>query len=119
MAKLEGPDADIEISLKDYGIAWEIGETDTRFYYGIAYDGEEYITFDWADLENDLDVLKEYDWVEFEEIMSFVGMELTEWEKTPLVYKIRDLMGYYGTENIFGSTYTDPMTYKEITKEKI
>jgi hypothetical protein len=30
MAELEGPDASIEISLKEYGIAWKIEETETR-----------------------------------------------------------------------------------------
>lgn len=117
MAELEGPDASIEISLKEYGIAWKIGETETRFFYGIKHDGSEYTGFDWADLENNLDAHKEYDWIKFKNVFQFVGLEPEDWEKMPLTQKIQDLNSYYGYENIFGSTYTNPMTYEEVIKE--
>lgn len=111
---LEGPDVSIEISLKEYGIAWEIRETETRFYYGVKKHNGEYIGFDWAVLENAVDVYLEFDWADLLEVANFTGMVLKEWEKLPLLCKIQDLISYYGTENIFGSSYTGPMTYKEV-----
>jgi len=116
---IEGPDVNIEISLKEYRIAWKIGETETRFYYGIKHNGSEYTRFDWADLENNLDVSKEFDWVDFPKVANFVGMSLKEWEKLPLTQKIQDLLGYYGVENIFGTSYTDGMEYREIVSGEI
>ena len=117
MYELEGPDVNIEISLKEYGIAWKIGETETRFYYGTKHSGEEYVGFDWASFENTLDVNKEFDWADFPAIWSFTGMAQKDWEKIPLTQKIQDLLAYYGTENIFGG-YTEPMTYEEIITNK-
>ena len=119
MAKLEGPDIDIEISLKEYGIAWEIGEKETRFYYGTKHNGGEYTGFDWADLKNNVDFDIEFDWVDLLEVANFVGELLPDWHKLPMDMKIEDLISYYGYENIFGSSYTEPMAYEEVTKEKI
>jgi hypothetical protein len=116
MAELEGPDASIEISLKEYGIAWKIEETETRFYYGTGHNGAEYIHFDWADLENNLDLKEEYGWADLKAICQFVGMDLEEWEKTPLVGKIQDLYSYHGAENVFGESNTKPMTYEEVIR---
>jgi len=113
MAKLEGPDVSIEISLKEYGLAWKIGETETRFYYGTTHVGDEYTGFDWGDLENNVDVCKEYDWADFQEVLDYVGMNMKDWEKMPLTQKIQDLLSYYGAENIFGE-YTEPMAYREV-----
>jgi hypothetical protein len=117
MAELEGPDVSIETSLKEYGIAWRAGETETRFYYGIKYSGSEYTHFDWADLENNIDMHIEFDWADLLEVANFVGMILKDWEKMPLTGKIQDLNSYYGVENTFGSTYGEPMTYEEVIKE--
>jgi hypothetical protein len=117
MPKLEGPDASLEISLKEYGFAWKIGETETRFYYGIKHDDSEYVGFDWADLENNLDMRKEYDWANFKALSEFTGIPQKDWEKMPLIGKIQDLNSYYGYENIFGSTCGEPMTYEEVIKE--
>jgi hypothetical protein len=99
MKNLEGPDVSLEISLKEYGIAWEIGETETRFYYGIALYNGEYTDFDWADLANNTDVYSEYDWVDFKGILEFTGLSYEEWENLPLFYKIQDLVSFHGTEN--------------------
>lgn len=118
MANLTGPDVSVEISLKEYGIAWEIGETETRFYYGTGHNGKEFIHFDWADLKNNIDMYIEFDWADLLEVANFVGAVLKEWEKTPLVQKIQDLNSYYGVENTFGSTYGEPMTYEEVVAKE-
>jgi hypothetical protein len=113
---LKGPDVSIEISLKEHGLAWKTGEAETRFYYGVDSDGSEYIKFDWADLENNLNFDLEYDWADLLEVANFAGMTLKDWEKAPQAQKIQDMIGYYGTENVFGSTYTEGMTYEEVIK---
>ena len=118
MPTLEGPDISIEISLKEYGIAWKIGETETRFYYGTKHSGEEYTGFDWGCLENNVDVKDEYNWANFQEVADFTGMSLKDWEDTPLTGKIQDLQHYYGMENVFGGSYTEPMTYEEVIASK-
>ena len=81
MKKLEGPDVSIEISMKEYGIAWKIGETETRFYYGVKHSDSEYTGFDWADLENDLDFDVEFDWANFQNVVDCAGMPLQDWGK--------------------------------------
>ena len=111
---LQGPDVDVEISLKEYGIAWEVGEDETRFYHGTGHNGTEYIHFDWADVANDVDVGIEFDWADFKEVRAYTGMSKEEWDGVPLVYKIQDLVDYYGAANIFGESYTEPMTYDEV-----
>lgn len=115
---LEGPDVSIEISLKDYGIAWKIGEKETRFYYGIKHENCEYTRFDWANLENNLDIKGEFDWANLEDVSCSAGMQIFAWMKLPLTSKIQDLISYYGTENIFGSSYWKGETYEEIIGEK-
>jgi hypothetical protein len=114
MKNLEGPDASIEISLKEYGLAWELKEAETRFYFGVHYSKMGFAYFDWADLENNLDVHNEYNWVNFNSIARFAGMSLEKWDKMSLVHKIWDLVVYHGIENVFGSTYAKPMAYEEV-----
>ena len=118
MGELTGPDVSIEISLKEYGLAWKIGETETRFYYGTKHIGDEYTGFDRANLENNLDVEAEFCWADLSEVADLVGDLLKDWNKRPLTQKIQDLLGYYGPENVFGDSYTEPMTYEEVVSEK-
>lgn len=113
-----GPDISIEESLKEYGIAWEIGEKETRFYYGVGHNGSEYTHFDWADLENNLDFDLEFNWADLLEVAIFAGALLKDWKNMPLTQKIQDLIGYYGAENVFGGSYLEPMTYEEVIKGK-
>lgn len=114
MKDLIEPDADIETSLKEYGLAWEVSEDETVFYYVIGYDDEECTRFDQASFENDLDVEKYFDWVNFDDIANFTGQDLDEWRLIPLTSKIHDLLGYYETMNIFGESYTEGISYQEV-----
>ena len=119
-SKLEGGDADIETSLVEYGLAWIIGEGETLFYYGIGLEdtGEPlYNKFDFCTINNDIDVVQEYDWANFADILSFVGMDMDNWLTMPLTQKISDLLSYYGYENIFGSSYWEGLKYSEIISE--
>jgi len=118
--KMEGVDADIETSLKEYGLAWIEGETETMFYYGLAHDMQDgFVSFDFCTIANDLAVHAEYDWIdEWEGVYSFTGMTEEEWNAMPLPSKIQDLVQYYGRENIFGSSYWEGLTYEEVTEPK-
>lgn len=115
MSKIEGLDVCIETSLYEYGLAWIPSNDgkDVVFWYGIQInDNGEYDRFDFCSFPVDLDVKKEFDFVNFDKVCAFVGMDETDWDRTPLTDKIHDLVQYYGCENIFGSTYHGGFVYR-------
>lgn len=125
---IQGPDADIEISLKEYGFAWVEGEEDYLFYYGIKHENSDYTRFDFGTFPKDLDVVKEFSWMDESDRDSFAqayGYENWEeyWEEQhpfSLPNIIYDLTSYWGYENIFGSTYWAGLEYIEIfTKDTV
>ena len=113
ISNIEGPDADIETSLFEYGLAWILSNDgkEYRFWSGIRHDGSYYDRFDWGDLNADLDVYKEFDWANFDSVLSFVGLTKDEWDEMDLPYKISDLVSYYGRENVFGECYDHGFKY--------
>ena len=116
---LEGVDADIETSLKEYGFAWIKTEKEILFYYGIVTDDIEYTAFDFCTFDLDLDIAAEFDWIKKEDwksLLSFTGSTQSGFNATPLALKIRDLYSYFGYENIFGSSYWEGLTYDEVIK---
>jgi len=120
-SRLEGIDASIEISLKEYGLAWIETDDEFLFYYGIQHgrldDGMEgFIKFDFCSFSKNLDFKKEFDWVNWDDLGSYIGgMNFDNMEFTQ---KISDLFSFYGYQNIFGDTYWEGLTYFEITGEK-
>lgn len=114
MKNLTGVDVNIEISLKEYGFAWEIKEDEIVFWYGIRYNDTGYTLFDWASFENNLDVELEFDWANFDDVAEFVGETLEDWRLIPLVNKIHDLSEYYGFENMFGGSCFGGKTFQEV-----
>lgn len=117
--RLEGVDVDIEISLKEYGIAWEDTGADYRFYFGCnAIDNEwgeaEYNTFDFGFIAKNVNLRQEFHWVDFDAIESFDDMFFDE----PLPLQVYTLLQYYGTENVFGLSYGSTLTYFDVTGEK-
>lgn len=109
-SKIEGTDADIEISLKEYGFAWIENEKETLFYYGISFNNE-YDRFDFCIFSNDMNIKEEFDWGDWKAINSFTGVDIDE---VPLVWQIYDLNQYYGYENVFGSKSWGGLTYDEV-----
>ena len=110
----EGTDANIETSLFEYGLIWIKGteghEKDYHFIYGVGmhedkYNGIEYNTFDWADIPIDTDPEKEWDFVDWQAVCSFVGMDKKTFLSQPIPLIVYDLVSYYGYENILGSSY--------------
>lgn len=100
-----GTDACLATSLFEYGLAWKEDNNQIEFIYGICIEGTEYNRFDRCTFDLDLDIRKEFDWADFNEVASFTGMNSTEWDNLPLPFKMNDLVRYYGFENVFGSSY--------------
>lgn len=119
-SKMSGVDVNIEISLKEYGIAWieEEMADDVLFYYGIKTNNNgEWIRFDMCSFKKDLDVRGEFNWIDKKDwkgIRSYTGLKQYEFDALPLTQKIETLNQYYGFENIFGSSYWEGLTYEEI-----
>ncbi len=101
----EGQDVSIDISLKEYGVAWQVLGSKTKFIYGVEWNGAkgEYVQFDHCFFDSDMDVFKEFDWVEFDKVYSYTGLSADQWKELPLPQKITDLLGYYGSAEIFGA----------------
>ena len=102
---LEGIDVNLEISLKGYGIAWRIlpSKNIVRFFVGYTLvqtecGGYDFTEFEMVEYPLDLDVRDEYDWVNFDDVYSFVGMSGDEWDKLTLPQKMCDLKSYYGAD---------------------
>lgn len=105
-----GIDASLEVSLYEYGLIWIKGaeghEEDFHFIYGVnGNEKGEYNRFDWADVPIDVNPESEWDFVKWEKVSKFVGMSKDEFLKQSIPYIVFDLIAYYGSENIFGSSY--------------
>ncbi len=100
----EGQDVSIDISLKEYGVAWQVLGSKTKFVYGVEWNGSkgEFTAFDHCFFDSDIDVFSDFDWVEFDSIYSYTGLSADQWKELPMPQKITDLLSYYGRENIFG-----------------
>lgn len=116
----DGPDASLEISLREYGFAWHDTGTEFHFLYGIKVNNAgEYIRFDRGWLSKDVDIRKEYSWIfcyeeKFSPFLACFGITLEEWLKLPLQMQVYDIFQYYGYENTFGSSDWTGDKYSEI-----
>lgn len=113
--KFEGPDADLDESLFNYGIIWAEEETDYVFIYriyGENTDKEIHIGVD--RFKKDTDVHKEFSWCDFEKLLNHLGTSKDEWGEYPLPVKISDIARYHGAENAFGTEYY-PSVFPAIT----
>jgi len=106
----EGPDASLEISLVDYGIAWQKTESPERveykFLYGIEHDGNSYTKFDYSFMDKkEFESICHEEWFNLPEVCKFCDMKeaefIAEFPRT-----VQNAMIYHGYENIFGSSYT-------------
>jgi hypothetical protein len=105
---LEGEDVSLEISLKEYGIAWHKTESEIVFIYAIAHDGNDFTGFDLCSFDLSANLSNEFDWIDesdWESFASFMGTNTSEVKELPLEVVISSLVQYFGTENVFGSSY--------------
>tara|TARA_B100001093_G_scaffold57646_1_gene48735 strand:+ start:267 stop:650 length:384 start_codon:yes stop_codon:yes gene_type:complete len=107
-----GTDVCLAISLFEFGLAWKEGDK-IEFIYGIGTDACNYNRFDRCTFDLDLDIRKEFDWADFDEVESFIGSTSQEFDALPLPQKIYDLVSYYGFENVFGSSYWEGFEIQE------
>ena len=108
-----GVDACIETSLFEYGLAWKEESKDSYlFYYGIKYgDQGDYVTFDHCQLTKPESIFIEFDWVNWESFLNTLGLTKSEFLMRDFPFQISDLLGYYGYENIFGSSYWEGFSF--------
>lgn len=93
-----GSDVCNEISLCEYGML--LAKRDDYYYiiFGCGTDDcGNYISFNWCiNTEDDLnDIIK--DNID-EDVLSYVGSTLEEWNQFSLFQRLFDLYGYYGTQ---------------------
>jgi hypothetical protein len=119
---LQGIDADIETSLKEYGFAWREKKGEYVFYYGVNMGKNErgdmdYTRFDWATFPKNTDPFEEFDWVEWEQVCDTTGATVEEYKVMRFPMVVWDLFSYYGYENVFGSSYWEGFTYQEVIRK--
>lgn len=111
-AGFTGPDASLDVSLFDYGLAYKVTNDEILFIYGTQYGYNEYIRFDRCTIKTDIDIQEEYDWADLPAVHSTMGYSNKDWNALPLEQQMTDLLNYYGYENIFGSSYWEGFEIK-------
>lgn len=112
--KFQGQDVSLDISLGEYGLAWKGNGKDCLFIYSIGNGRFDRITFlDYKKIQ----IEKEYDWADLQAVADSVGLTLKDWTDDSFVNKIVDLISYYGTGEIFGTSYWEGFEIKGLTKE--
>lgn len=113
-AGFTGPDASLDVSLFDYGLAYKVTDDEILFIYGIQleYNDFKYKRFDRCTIKTDINIQEEYDWADLPAVHSTMGYSDIDWNALPLEQQITDLLNYYGYENIFGSSYWEGFEIK-------
>jgi hypothetical protein len=116
-----GSDCSLDISIMEYGLCWKYIESEKEFigYYGECLNGSNYFGFQFFRISCE-DIRKHFSgesWSEIEDVYSSCknGDETLEeyrdvetYEDSELFYKFLDIVGYYGNEDCFGSSYEYP-----------
>ena len=99
----EGIDANLGISLFEYGLIWKLNNGIYTFIYGVGVDNKgNFNNFDCGSFEEKLNFKENFNWAEFEEVESNIGEKL---ENLSLPEKIKALVDCYGYLCVFGSAY--------------
>ncbi len=97
----KGPDESIWISIDEYHFLYrEVGDELLVIYR--ASHGHNY---DRLSIKLDLDLYKEYNWIHWDSVYSYLGLDKESFDSAPLWQKLYDLVSYHGVEEIFGTTY--------------
>jgi hypothetical protein len=107
-----GPDRDIEISLRDYGLLWKkVKKDEYLFVYGIAMNEKnDYVKFtysfltvkDWRDMINET-------WFNARAVCAYAGYTVQEFI-ADFPFTVQSAISFHGTENIFGTNYDEGYT---------
>ena len=118
--ELIGGDANLETSLIEYGLAWHQLGDEFTFIYGVEVNEScEYIAFDECTL-NANNFAQDFDWIDEEDwqsVHSYIGLDPKGFDALPFEQKIESLLSYFGTENIFGSSYGNVMSFDELSEK--
>ena len=97
----DGQDASIEISIREYGLAWKMsGRNGPIFVVGYDKNGEEYISFYFSSITRDkwaAMIVK--DWFRRDKVEKYVGHSLDDFNP----WNVYDAISYHGAENVLGS----------------
>ncbi len=103
----DGSDASIAESLYVYGLIWQKRKKHYHFIIGVDVDDAGmFISFDWGNVDIDVDLQSEYNWADFDDVADCCGMSELDWHKQTVPQKIENLIKYYGRSNIFGDCCT-------------
>lgn len=100
-----GPDASLRESLFCYELAYRtLPSGELLVIYRIRGEEEE-SRFDRTTFDADLAPSKEWDWADWDAMRRCFGKGDNYPDKAPLPLVIQELTSYYGTENVFGTSY--------------
>lgn len=77
-------------------------------------------TYSYGSLEdNTLEELFTKDWSakHLESFLKFIGLSWEEWKEQSVYSRVSDFIGYFGSEELFGSDYSGGYSVKQICKE--
>ena len=100
-----GIDLSLEISLLEYGMAWVKKGSDWHFIHKHTF---SFHGFDHSTFPVDTDWRSEFSWMldDLNSFLSYIDMTEEEFEAVDFPVKVFDLVGYWGVENVFGTSYT-------------
>lgn len=98
-----GLDSSKEVSLMKFGllVRWDRRSKSYQCLYKVSRNkwGVSNIT------PNQLDNILFEDWFEIDNLQKFTGIPLSSWIKLSFENKLRDLIGFIGTTDVFGIIY--------------
>ena len=109
----QGPDVDIETSLREYGLIWKkVKKTEYLIVYGIHIKEDEYrnsvydrFTYTFMS-EKDWKELLAESWFNLDKVVAFCGMSKEVFIDS-FPFMLDSAIAYHGTENILGTNYSE------------
>tara|TARA_A100000171_G_C2114350_1_gene136942 strand:+ start:763 stop:1143 length:381 start_codon:yes stop_codon:yes gene_type:complete len=116
--QLDGVDVNIQISLLEYGIAWFKTANEIKFIYSTGFDENcDCSNFCLSSFDLNTNVKNEFDFVDWKSFCSFADIDESKIDKMPIEEIIHSLVMHEGTQNVFGITCSEGLTFDEL-KEK-
>jgi hypothetical protein len=119
----KGPDASLRTSLDDYGFAWlslphgiPVNKQPEPLYLFVYRRSGR--TFDRATIPANVNVFREYDWIDWQEFLGPLGMEPDDFNAMPLPMRIYEIFTHYGAESTFGSSYWEGFKITALVEEE-
>lgn len=105
----EGTDADLEISLEEYGFVARHTTKDYPDEYHIVYKlGDNSYGYSFVREKFLNDLINGEEWASEDNVksfLSFVGLSKEEWLSSAFVHKLSDTIQYWGQDNVLGTEY--------------